>query len=316
MQSTLIEPGLADDLVMPAGAIRAAPAAAKELPSGCGMLSADDDATELVIEAPKGVLSVNWREIWRYRELLYFLTWRDVKIRYKQTVLGAAWALLQPVMTMIVFSILFGKMAGLEGKTGGIPYPIYVYAGLLPWMFFANSIGNCGNSLVGSSNLITKVYFPRLIIPLASIGAGLVDLAISFVVLLAMIVFYQTAITWQLLLVPLFLTGTLLAASGVGTLLSALTVAYRDFRYVVPFMVQLWMFVTPVIYPSTMVPERLRWLLALNPMAGLIDGFRASFLGLPVDWANIAISLAVSVGLFLAGASYFRSVERRFADII
>ncbi|MBB6049273.1 ABC transporter permease [Armatimonas rosea] len=268
-----------------------------------------------VIEAKSG-LNLPFRELWRYRELLYFLTWRDVKIRYKQTALGAAWAILQPVMTMIVFSLLFGRLAGMDTRTGGVPYPIYVFAGLLPWTFFSTALANSGNSVVGSANLITKVYFPRLIIPLASAGAGLVDLAISFSVLLVMMVWYKIALTAQLFLVPLFLFGTVLAATGVGTLLSALTVAYRDFRYVVPFLVQIWMFITPVIYPSSIIPKEWRWVQALNPMAGLIDGFRASFLGRPLEWGNILISLAVSIALFFMGVFYFRSVERRFADII
>jgi lipopolysaccharide transport system permease protein len=269
-----------------------------------------------VIEPSHGWVGIEWREVWRYRELLYFLTWRDVKVRYKQTVLGAAWAILQPLLTMVVFSLFFGRLAGLDRKTGGVPYPIYVYAGLLPWTFFANAIGSSGNSLVGSTNLITKVYFPRLVIPLASIGAGLVDLAISFAVLAVMMLFYRTALSWQLLLVPIFLMATILVAAGVGATLSALTVAYRDFQYVVPFMVQLWMFVTPVIYPSSLVPGRWHWLLALNPLAGPIEGFRAAFLSRPLDWPQIAASTIVSTLVFLTGATYFRTMERRFADII
>jgi lipopolysaccharide transport system permease protein len=272
--------------------------------------------TVQIIKPSHGWAGLNGRELWRYRELLYFLTWRDVKIRYKQTVLGAAWAILQPFLTMVVFSLFFGRLAGLGGKTGGVPYPIYVYAGLLPWTFFANSITSSGSSLVSSSNLITKVYFPRLIIPLAAIGAGLVDLAVSFIVLLGMMVFYRTVVSWQLVLVPLFLAGTILTATGVGALLSALTVSYRDFRYVVPFLVQLWMFVTPVIYPSSLVPERWRWAQSLNPMAGLIDGFRAAFLFRPLGWASICLSFSVSILFFLAGATYFRHVEHRFADTI
>jgi lipopolysaccharide transport system permease protein len=274
------------------------------------------DAPAQVIEPPRGWVGINWSEIWRYRELLYFLTWRDVKVRYKQTALGAAWAILQPFMTMVVFSIFFGRLAGLNQKTGGVPYPIYVFAGLLPWTFFANAIGTSGSSLVGSSNLITKVYFPRLIIPLAAVGAGLVDLAVSFVVLLVLMLYYGTVLSWQLALVPLFLLGTILVATGVGSLLSALTVAYRDFQYVVPFMVQLWLFATPVIYPSSIVPGRWRWLLCLNPMAGLIDGLRSAFLARPLDWPHLGLSLATAVLLFLAGAAYFRRFELHFADII
>jgi lipopolysaccharide transport system permease protein len=208
------------------------------------------------------------------------------------------------------------QLAGLGSKTGGVPYPIYVYAGLLLWTFFANSITSSSNSLVGSANLITKVYFPRLVIPLAAVGAGLVDLMISAVVLLGMAVYYGTVFSWQLVWIPVFILGTILAATGMGALLSALTVAYRDFRYVVPFMVQVWMFVTPVIYPSSIVPDRWRWLLSLNPMCGLIDGFRSSLLSSPMDWTRIAVSLAVALLFFLCGALYFRSVERRFADII
>jgi lipopolysaccharide transport system permease protein len=269
-----------------------------------------------VIEPPRGWAGVRWSELWLHRELLYFLTWRDLKIRYKQTVLGAAWAILQPFMTMVVFSLIFGRLAGLGAKTGGVPYPVYVYAGLLPWTFFAGAIANSANSLVGSSNLITKVYFPRLIIPLAAVGAGLMDFSISLVVLFALMGFYGTALSWQVLFLPLFLAGTLVAATGVGALLSALTVAYRDFQYVVPFLVQLWLFVTPVIYPSSLVPQQWRWLLSLNPMAGLIDGFRAAFLGRPLEWPQIGLSLLVAALLFLGGAAYFRKVERRFADVI
>lgn len=265
---------------------------------------------------PQRNQGIPFRELWRYRELLYFLTWRDIKIRYKQTALGAAWAILQPLTTMLIFSLLFGRLAGMENKTGGIPYPIYVFAGLLPWTFFATALSNSGNSVVGSANLITKVYFPRLIIPLAAAAAGLVDLAISFSVLLVMMAYFKIAITAQLLFLPLFLFGTILAATGVGTLLAALTVAFRDFRYVVPFLVQIWMFITPVIYPSSIIPKQWQWAQALNPMAGLIDGFRAAFLGRPFEWGNILISFAVSIVLFFVGLSYFRSVERRFADII
>lgn len=278
--------------------------------------SAGSEAIPLVIEPPRGAGGIDWREIWRYRELLGFLTWRDIKIRYKQTALGAAWAILQPFLTMVVFSIFFGRLGGLGEKTGGVPYPIYVYAGLLPWTFFANAIGTSGNSLVGSSNLITKVYFPRLIIPLGAVGAGLVDLGVSFVILFAMMLYYGTALTWQVLLLPLFLAGTILAATGTGALLAALTVAYRDFRYVVPFLTQLWMFVTPVIYPASIVPERWRWLFSLNPMAGLIDGFRAALLGRRLDWPHIGISIGAACLLFVVGALYFQRVERRFADII
>lgn len=268
------------------------------------------------IRPPRGWSGLNLAELWRYRELFYFLTWRDVKIRYKQTALGAAWAILQPVMTMVVFTIFFGRLAGLNKFTHGIPYPVYVFAGLLPWTFFANAVGNSANSLVGSSNLITKVYFPRLVIPFAAVGAALVDLAVSFGVLLVMMAWYHTAITWQLALIPMFAAGTVVAAMGVGTLISAMTVSYRDFRYVVPFLIQIWMFVTPVIYPAEMVPAKWRLVYSINPMAGLIDGFRAAFLGTPLNWTETALSLAIAVALLLVGTIYFRRAERSFADII
>jgi lipopolysaccharide transport system permease protein len=269
-----------------------------------------------VIEPPRSWAGIDWKEIWRYRELLYFLMWRDVKIRYKQTVLGAMWAILQPFLTMVVFSIFFGRLAGLNAKTGGVPYPIYVFAGLLPWTFFSAAVASGGTSLVNSSNLITKVYFPRLIVPLAAVCTGLVDLAVSSSVLFVLMAYYRTDLSWQVMLLPLFVLGTVLAASGVGVLLSALTVSFRDFQYVIPFLVQLWLFVTPVIYPTAVVPERWRWALALNPMAGLIDGFRAAFLHRPLDWPQIGLSMATALFLFLAGACYFQQQERRFTDII
>jgi len=269
-----------------------------------------------VVEPTAGWIGINWADVWRFRGLLYFLTWRDVKVRYKQTALGAAWAILQPLMTMAVSTIFFGHLAGLANKTGGAPYPIYVFIGLLPWTFFANSITNSGNSLVGNANLITKVYFPRLILPMATVGAALVDLGLSFSVLLCMMIFYRTSVSLQLLLVPVLLLGTVLAATGVGMVLSALTVTYRDFRYVVPFMVQIWFFATPVIYPLTIIPPQWRWALSLNPMAGIIDGLRSAFLSRPIEWLPVMLSLAVSTGLFFFGAVYFRRAERRFADII
>ncbi len=268
-----------------------------------------------VIEPSQGWVRIDWREVWRYRELLYFLTWRDVKIRYKQTALGAAWAVLQPVMYMVVFTLFFGKLAGFEQKTR-LPYHIYVFAGLLPWNFFASAINNSSGSLVGSANLITKVYFPRLIIPLSAVCAGLVDLAVALGVLLLLMAVHGIPPTWLILTTPALLLGMILAATGVGSLLSALTVTYRDFRYVVPFLVQVWFFVTPVIFPVSIVPEAWRWVLSLNPMYGLIEGFRAAFLAQPVEWPYVGLALGVSLLLFLGGAAYFRSVERRFADVI
>jgi lipopolysaccharide transport system permease protein len=213
-----------------------------------------------------------------------------------------------------VFTVFFGTLAKMPSD--GLPYPIFVYAGLLPWTFFANAISNSAGSLIGSSNLVSKVYFPRLIIPLSSAGSCLVDLAIALSILLLMMLWYGIGWTFNLLLAPLLIAGTVFIALGVGIALSALTVAYRDFRYVIPFMVQFWMFATPVVYPASLVPQEYRWLMFLNPMAGFIEGFRSAFLGRPFDWMAIGISLAVAVLIFALGVAYFEKVERRFADII
>jgi lipopolysaccharide transport system permease protein len=267
-----------------------------------------------VIEPRKGWHMLDWRELWAYRELLWVLTTRDIRVRYKQTVLGAAWAIIRPFLTMVIFSVVFGHLAKMPSD--GFPYPVFVYAGLLPWIFFAAAIGTSGQSLVGSANLVSKVYFPRLIIPLASVGAGLVDLLISTGVLLLMMLWYGVGLSWQLLAVPLLLAALIFTALGIGTLLSALTVAYRDFTHVTPFLVQVWMYVTPVIFPVSLVPERWQWLLYLNPLTGLVEGFRSAFLGKPFDLAGIGISIAIAVALLAAGLAYFEKVERRFADII
>jgi homopolymeric O-antigen transport system permease protein len=267
-----------------------------------------------IIEPQSGWRLLDWRELWAYRDLLYVLTVRDIKVRYKQTMLGFAWAIIQPVMLMVVFSIFFGRLGNIPSD--GFPYPIFVYAALLPWTFFANSITNSANSLVGSANLVSKVYFPRLIIPLSSIGSGLVDFAIAAAILLLLMVYYEVSWTFNLLLAPILMAGAVLTALGVGTCLAALNVAYRDFRYVVPFMVQFWMFVTPVVYPASLVPREWQWALYANPMAGVIEGFRSAFLGRPFDVSGMLVSLAIAAMLFAAGISYFEKVERRFADII
>ena len=267
-----------------------------------------------IIEPSRGWRTLDLKELWAYRELLWVLTARDIKVRYKQTVLGFAWAIIQPVMMMVVFSIFFGRLAGMPSD--GFPYPIFVYAGLLPWTFFANAVSTSGNSLIGSTQLVSKVYFPRLIIPLASVGGGLVDFALSAAVLLLLMLWYGVGWSVNLLLAPLLIVGVIFIALGVGTFLSALTVAYRDFRYVVPFMIQFWMFATPVVYPASLVPEGWRWLLFLNPMAGIIEGFRSAFLGQALEVTTFLISLGVAFALFLVGVTYFEKVERRFADII
>jgi lipopolysaccharide transport system permease protein len=259
---------------------------------------------------------VDLAELWRYRELLYFLTWRDIKVRYKQTVVGAAWAVLQPLATMIAFSLFLGPLAG--GATGDVPYPLFVFAGLLPWTFFSNAASTASQSIVGNQNLVTKVYFPRLIIPMGAVAGGLVDFLIASGLLGVLMACYGTGPGWAVLLAPLLVLALAVAALGVGTLLSALTVAYRDFRYVVPFMVQFWMFATPTVYlpAGAVVGPRWQLLLPLNPAYGLILNFRQAVLGGPLDYYSLAVSAAIGLALLLGGVYYFRRVERSFADII
>jgi lipopolysaccharide transport system permease protein len=267
------------------------------------------------IRPPRGWQPVNVRELWRFRELIYFLIWRDVKVRYKQTVLGAAWAVLQPLMMMVVFTVFFGRMAGLS--SGDLPYPLFAFAGLLPWTFFASAIANSGNSVVTSERLITKIYFPRLAIPIGSVGAASVDFLIALGMLGILMAWYGVAPGVGLLLLPVVFAVIFLAALGVGTALAALNVAYRDFRYVIPFLVQLWMFATPTVYMQPAgTPEGLHAVLALNPMTSLIATFRAACLGGPIPWADFGIASACVVAIFLAGCFYFRKVEGQFADII
>ena len=277
--------------------------------------------TTFVIRPARGWTSLGLAEIWAYRELLYFLTWRDVKIRYKQTALGAAWAVLQPLMTMLVFTIFFGKLANVGSE--GVPYPIFSYAGLLPWTFFAQGLLMSSNSLVGQSALIKRVYFPRLVIPAASVLAGMVDLAIAFVILLFMMVGYHVHPSLGVALLPLFVLLALTTALGVGVWLSALNVEYRDVRYVVPFLMQIWLFVTPVIYPATKVTRWLAarglpgWLYGLNPMTGVVEGFRWALLGTgTAPGPVLAASAAMAVAMLVAGAFYFRRMERTFADVV
>jgi lipopolysaccharide transport system permease protein len=262
----------------------------------------------------RGWVALNLRDLWAYRELLYFLTWRDVKVRYKQTVLGAAWAVIQPLFTMLVFWLFFGKLAGLPSDD--IPYPLFAFAGLLPWTFFSNAVTSSGNSLVGSANLVTKVYFPRMIIPGAAVLAGLVDLAIAFSALGVMLACYGVSPSWAVLLLPYLVLLLTLLAAGVGMWMSALNVKYRDVRYALPFLIQLWMFATPIIYPASIVPAKWRWVLALNPLTGIIEGFRSALFARPVDWTALALSTAVT-GMALVYAAYaFRRTESRFADVI
>jgi lipopolysaccharide transport system permease protein len=266
------------------------------------------------IRPASGWSAIEFKSLWAYRELLYFLTWRDLKVRYKQTLLGAAWVILQPLLTMIVFSVLFGKLAGIPSD--GIPYPLFAFAGLLPWIFFSSAVNHSGNSLVGSANLITKVYFPRLIIPGAAVAGGLVDMAIAFGVLIALMAVYRVSLTANVLLLPAFVVLITLLSLGVGMWMSALNVKYRDIRYALPFAIQLLMFATPIIYPVTMAPAEWRWVLKLNPLTGIIGGYRSALFGRPFDWPAIAVSTVITIGLLVFAAFYFRRMERTFADIV
>jgi len=266
------------------------------------------------IRAGGRIAPIDLKSLWDYRELLYFLTWRDVKVRYKQTALGAAWAIIQPLFTMIIFTIFFGNLAKVPSD--GIPYPIFAYAALLPWTFFSNAITSSGNSLVGSAHLITKVYFPRMIIPGAAVAAGLIDLMIALGILIILMIYYGVGATWNLLMLPALIILTTLLAIGVGMWTSALNVKYRDIRYALPFAIQLTMFATPIIYPVSLIPERWRWAFYLNPLTGIIEGFRASFFGRPFDWTALAISAAITFALLIYAAYHFKRMERTFADIV
>ena len=277
------------------------------------MTSLTDVRSETIIRPRPGWISIDWRELWDSRELLAFLVWRDVSVRYKQTVLGLAWAILQPVFTMLVFTVVFGNLAQMPSQ--GVPYPIFVYAGLLPWMFLSTAVTGASQSLVSQQALLTKIYLPRLFVPAASIGGGLVDLLVSSGVFALLMAYYGVVPGWGLLAVPLLVLLTLVASLGVGLALAALTVTYRDFRYVIPFMVQAWMYLSPVIYPVTLVPPKWQLLLAVNPMVGIIDGFRSALLGTPWNLPALAMSTACASALLLFGLFYFRKTERRFADV-
>jgi lipopolysaccharide transport system permease protein len=272
----------------------------------------------VVIEPKRSSLVLDLREIWAHRELLYFLMWRDVKVRYKQTALGVAWVVLQPLLMMLIFTLFFGKLAGIQsGMDERVPYPLFAYAGLLPWTFFSSAVSLSGNSLVNSASLVTKVYFPRLILPLAAVGAVLLDLAISSCVLAAMMAYWRVGVSANLLMLPALVVLLTALALGAGTLLSALNVKYRDIRIALPFALQIWLFASPIIYPTSMVPERWRWLFALNPMTGIIEGFRAALYGRGgFDWPSLAVSLVVALVLLACAAFTFKRMEKGFADIV
>ena len=271
---------------------------------------------ETIYDPPRGWLDLRLKQLWIYRELLYFFVWRDLKVRYKQTFLGAAWAILQPVMTMIVFSIIFGRLVNIKPPSD-IPYPVYTYVALLPWQLFSGALASASSSLVSNQSMITKVYFPRILMPLASVLSGLVDFAIAFIVLLGLMIYYHITPTWAVLYLPLFTLLALITALSVGLWLSAFNVRYRDFKYVVPFLLQFWMYATPVAYPSSLIPEKWRLLFGLNPMAGVVDGFRWALLGQQAEVAPLLIIAVVIVFILLTtGLIYFQRVEQTFADIV
>jgi lipopolysaccharide transport system permease protein len=297
------------DAVQPSAGPLATPA------SGGAQLEASELPVKVLVPR-SGWHMLDFKELWRYRELLFFLTWRDVKVRYKQTYFGAAWAILQPLANMIVLSILF---SGVSGKLAGAEhYPLFLFAGLLPWTFFATAVSSAGQSIVGGQNLVTKVYFPRLIIPMGAVGAAIVDFAIAFSMLGLLMLWYRVWPAWSFLLTPVLAAGIVVLALAVGTLLSALTVAYRDFRHIVPFLVQLWMFATPSVFlqADTALSPKWRMVLPLNPAYGWIANFRAAALGTPFDGYSLLVSGAVTLVLLLVACMYFRRVERGFADII
>jgi lipopolysaccharide transport system permease protein len=278
-------------------------------------LSSSTDISVFRIEPSRGWVSLKLHELWEYRELLYFLMWRDVKVRYKQTILGAAWAIIQPFFTMVVFSLFFGRLAGIPSD--GVPYPIFSFAALVPWTFFANGLNQSSNSLVSSAGLITKVYFPRLAVPVATVFSGVVDFGLAFLVLLGMMLYYGVVPTINGLWIPLFFLLALTTSLGVGLWLSAMNVKFRDVRYTVPFLTQLWMFSTPIAYPSSLLSEPWRTVYGLNPMVGVVEGFRWALLGTdtapgPIIIASSLMALAILVG----GLFYFRRMEKTFADVV
>jgi lipopolysaccharide transport system permease protein len=268
-----------------------------------------------VIEPSRGWVSLRLRALWRSRELLYFLIWRDVKVRYKQTLLGAAWAILQPLLTMVVFSIFFGKLARMPSD--GVPYPLFAYVALVPWTFFANGLILSSGSLVSNQTLLRKVYFPRLVIPISAVASGLIDFGIAFVVLLGLAARYGVTPTSHMLWLPALVLLALVTALGVGLWFSALNVLYRDIQYVVPFLVQVWLYATPIVYPSSLVPERWRTLYAINPMVGVVEGFRWALLGTgTAPGPMMLVSSAAAVAILIAGLFFFRRMEKSFSDMV
>ena len=275
----------------------------------------EENSQVIRIAPSKGWVALRLKELWAYRELLYFLVWRDVKVRYKQTALGAAWAIIQPVFTMVVFSLFFGRLGKIPSD--GIPYPIFSFAALVPWTFFSQGLTQASNSLVGSGNLIKKVYFPRLSVPIASVTSGLIDFALAFIVLLGMMLYYGIVPTVHVVWLPLLLLLTLITSLGVSLWLSALNVQFRDVRHAIPFLTQLWLFATPIAYPSSLLPEPWRTLYSINPMAGVVEGFRWALLGAETaPGPMIIVSSLAALALLVSGTFYFRRLERTFADVV
>ena len=274
-----------------------------------------DSQSVLVIEAGRTERHY-WKDLWRYRELFYFLAWRDILVRYKQTTIGIAWALIRPVLTIVVFLFVFGKLAKLPSD--GVPYPILVFAALLPWQFFSNAFAEAGNSLISNANMISKVYFPRLVVPASAVIVGLVDFLISGVLLAGLMLWYGVAPDWRIVTLPLFLAVAVVAAMGAGLWIAALNVQYRDFRYIIPFVVQFGLYISPVGFSSAIVPEQWRLLYSLNPMVGVIDGFRWAILGgeNQLYWPGIWLSLVLALLSAITGILYFRKMEKSFADVI
>ena len=268
----------------------------------------------IVIESDESGVSLDLSELWRYRELLYFLTWRDIKVRYKQTLMGVTWVILQPLLSMFLFTLFFNRFAGL--KSGTMPYPLFAYAGLILWTFLSNAVINSTISLTSNTNLITKVYFPRMLMPAAAVAAGLVDLAVASAILVGLALYFGVHPGWSIWSLPIFIVLTILLALAVGLLISALTVKYRDLRHALPFLMQAWMFASPVIYPITIVPERWRWILIVNPFAPLVEGFRAGLVNAGMNWRSVTAAAAIITGLLAVSVYIFRRIEDTFADVI
>jgi lipopolysaccharide transport system permease protein len=297
---------------IPGESVRGLPPTVQELPATFDASAALPDEPLVVIEQHHSWIDIDLAELWRNRELLYFLTWRDIKIRYKQTVLGAAWALLQPAFMMLIFTLVFGRL----GVITSVPYPLFALAGLVPWTFFANAVANSGNSLVSNVHLVTKVYFPRVIMPAAAVLSGIIDLALAVLLLGGMMLYYGVRLTPHVLMLPILFALTILCAISTGMWMSALNVKYRDVRFALPFVIQLWLFASSVVVPSTVIPAHLRWLLYLNPMSPIIEGCRDALFSTPFHWKALGLATTLTFIGFALAAHFFRLTERSFADFI